>query len=259
MLLLYIAVLFHLVYLNEQTTYIAGIHSMCVGKQDDSLSVDMAITQNDIIKTYFTRLLADVYEYVTFDVCRNSTRLIETIAELALSERFQVGPGKHDRHTKDEKLLFIIAHLDLRMSDLLGNLMVFARIPIVFLNNEYTIPGAHSDNIKYNILADTNAWAERNLLQQVNFFRWKYIAIILLNSSLTQTEIYRELHDNFLRLLNSDDNRICFISVTVDIDSNDYDDVLARLRDDRNLRTLMLFGRISHQVRDILRKESVCS
>jgi len=253
---IHIITIFHLVNVNEQTLYIAGIHSMCLDKQDITPFNTMAILENNIIETHLGKFSNSVYDYVSFDVCQNVTRLIEVLAEVLLSKRFLIEsewkPGKYGWNSKDERIILIIAHLDLRMSQLLGDLMISLKASVIFLNSEYSLSGTLGDSAKYSILADTSEWMAKDLLHQVIFFRWKYIGIILLNSSSTQTEIYRDLHDNFLRLLKSDDDGICFVLVTVNIDSNNYDDVLITLRNDRKLRTLMLFGRIPHQVRKIM-------
>jgi len=217
---LYIITIFHLVNLNEQTLYIAGIHSMCLGKQDLTPFNAMAIAENNIIQTHLGKFSNSVYEYVSFDVCQNITRFVDVFVEIVLSKTFLIDlkSEKYIWNEKGKRIMLIIAHLDARMSQLLGNFMISSKTFIIFLNSQYSLSGALGDYAKYSILTRTSEWMARDLLQQVIFFRWKYIGIILLNSSSTQTEIYRDLHDNFLRLLKSDDGGICFVSVTVNID-----------------------------------------
>jgi len=224
---------------------------MCLGKQDLTPFNTMAIAENNIIETHLGRLSNSVYEYVSFDVCQNITKLSEVLMELVLSKTFFMESKlrKYIWNKRDERITLIIAHLSLRMSQLLGNVRIYSKAPVVFLNSQYSLSGALRDSIKYSILTGTCEWMARDILWQVIFFRWKYIGIILLNSNSTQTEIYRDLHDSFLRLLKSDDGEICFVSIPVNIDSNNYDDVLIKLRNDHKLRTLMLFGRTSHQVK----------
>ena len=247
---LVIIYIFDLLYQLESTNVILGIHSLCLGEQEKSLHNNMAAVENEILTVELRTLPA--YRYHYHDVCNDMNKMMNIAIDLMLSNR-SLGNSNFIEPVSKEQLnvILIFAYLDKEMGKMFGDvafILESAAMPIIFLNHEYNIPGAHLINPGLSVIRDISKAGSDILLEAIQFFHWTYVGVVFLNSTYQQTEVYRDLYKTFVRRLESQ-KETCFAVLEVDAEQvENYKHWFGKLRKDANLNVIYLIGWTKHTV-----------
>ena len=232
---------------QNNTNYILGFFDLCLDKQDKSQHNQLALIKNNIFVSALKPLTN--YDYHYFDVCEDDERLQSLLIGLILGDRYYYNFNR-SRATSIYQLsvVLFISHLNDQLSCILGD---FTRsianvFPTLFLNNDLSVGQINENELSLFILRSKTLTGEYPILNMINYFKWNYIGIIFLNSTASQTDIYRQL---YYELVDKIQDEVCHIKVVVDADDKaSYKKLLTDLKNDPSIKIIILIGWINYVV-----------